>query len=195
MKKSISRLFLVGAISSLALVSCNNDDDNKGEDTNPSGFVANPQDFKGELKSGDKVTLDASKVYYLTGSLQVDEGAVLTIPAGTQIIANGGTSSYIAVAQGGQIFANGTADKPVVFSSDKKTPGSWGGVVLCGKAPINKAKSATAEVSQLTYGGDVSNDNSGTITYTRIEYAGAIYNNAREFTGLSLFGVGNGTKI
>ncbi|MBO6212452.1 hypothetical protein [Algoriella sp.] len=195
MKKSISRLFLVGAISSLALVSCNNDDDNKGEDTNPSGFVANPQDFKGELKSGDKVTLDASKVYYLTGSLQVDEGAVLTIPAGTQIIANGGTSSYIAVAQGGQIFANGTADKPVVFSSDKKTPGSWGGVVLCGKAPINIAKSATAEVSQLTYGGDVSNDNSGTITYTRIEYAGAIYNSQKEFNGLSLFGVGSGTKI
>ena len=110
-------------------------------------------------------------------------------------VANGGTSSYIAVAQGGKIFSNGTSAKPVVFTSDKKAPGSWGGVVLCGKAPINKAKTATAEVSELTYGGDVVNDNSGTITYTRIEYAGAIYNSEKEFNGLSLFGVGNGTKI
>lgn len=195
MKKSILKLFLVGAFSTLALTSCSNNDDNGGEVTNPSGFVANPSDFKGELKSGDKITLDPSKVYYLTGKIQVNDGAELTIPAGTQIVANGGTSSYIAVAQGGKIFSNGTSAKPVVFTSDKKAPGSWGGVVLCGKAPINKAKTATAEVSELTYGGDVSNDNSGTITYTRIEYAGAIYNSEKEFNGLSLFGVGNGTKI
>ncbi len=195
MKKSILKLFLVGAFSTLALTSCSNNDDNGVEETNPSGFVANPADFKGQLKSGDKITLDASKTYYLTGALQVNEGATLTIPAGTKIIANGGTSSYIAVAQGGQIFSNGTSAKPVVFTSEKGTPGSWGGIVLCGKAPINKAKSATAEVSELTYGGDVATDNSGTITYTRIEYAGAIFNNKKEFNGLSLFGVGNGTKI
>ena len=195
MKKSISRLFLVGAISSLALVSCNNDDNKNDGNTNPSGFVANPADFKGELKSGDKITLDATKTYYLTGKIQVNDGAVLTIPAGTRIVANGGTSSFIAVAQGGQIYSNGTAEKPVVFTSEKGTPGSWGGLVLCGKAPINKAKTATAEVSELTYGGDVATDNSGAITYTRIEFAGAIYNSEKEFNGLSLFGVGNGTKI
>jgi len=194
MKKSILKLFLVGAFSTLALTSCSNDDDNGG-DTTPSGFVANPSDFQGELKSGDKVTLDASKTYYLTGKIQVNDGAVLNIPAGTKIVAQGGTKSFIAVAQGGQIFANGTSSNPVVFTSDSKTPGSWGGVVLCGKAPINKAKSATAEVSELTYGGDVANDNSGTITYTRIEYAGAIFNKDKEFNGLSLFGVGSGTKI
>ena len=195
MKKSISRLFLVGAVSTLALVSCNKDDKKNEDNINPSGFVANPADFKGELKSGDNITLDASKTYYLTGKIQVNDGAVLNIPAGTKIIANGGTSSFIAVAQGGKIFSNGSVDKPVVLTSEKGTPGSWGGIVLCGKAPINKAKTATAEVSELTYGGDVATDNSGTITYTRIEYAGAIYNNEKEFNGLSLFGVGSGTKI
>ena len=195
MKKSISKLFLLSTVSSFTLFSCNNNDDGDNVDTNPSGFVANPADFKGELKQGDKITLDASKTYYLTGKIQVNDGAELIIPAGTKIIANAGTSSFIAVAQGGKIYSNGTADKPVVFTSDKSTPGSWGGVVLCGKAPINKAKSATAEVSELTYGGDIANDNSGTITYTRIEFAGAIYNSEKEFNGLSLFGVGNGTKI
>jgi hypothetical protein len=110
----------------------------------------------------------------------VNDGANLTIPAGTKIVANGGTSSFVAVAQGGQIFVNGTATNPVVFTSENRTPGAWGGVVLCGKAPINKATTASAEVSELTYGGSVSNDNSGVIQYARIEYAGAAYNSEKD---------------
>ena len=196
MKKSVLKLLALFAVSSVALVGCSNDDDNNDSgNSNPSGFVANPADFKGELKSGDNITLDASKVYYLTGKLQINEGAKLTIPAGTKIIANGGTSSFVAVAQGGQIFVNGTATAPVVFTSENRTPGAWGGVVVCGKAPINKAETASAEVSELTYGGAVANDNSGVIQYARIEYAGAAYNSEKEFNGLSLFGVGSGTKI
>lgn len=195
MKKSVFKVLALLAVSSVTFISCSSDDDSNDGGTNPSGFVANPADFKGELKAGDNVTLDASKVYYLTGKLQVNEGAKLIIPAGTKIIANGGTSSFVAVAQGGQIFVNGTATNPVVFTSDNRTPGAWGGVVLCGKAPINKATTASAEVSELTYGGSVSNDNSGVIQYARIEYAGAAYNSEKEFNGLSLFGVGSGTKI
>lgn len=193
MKKSVFKLLALFAVSSVALVSCSNDDDSG--DSNSSGFVANPADFKGDIKAGDNVTLDPSKTYYLTGKLQINEGGKLTIPAGTRIVANGGTSSFVAVAQGGQIFVNGTATAPVVFTSENRTPGAWGGVVLCGKAPINKATTASAEVSELTYGGTVANDNSGVIQYTRIEYAGAAYNSEKEFNGLSLFGVGSGTKI
>lgn len=193
MKKSVFKLLALFAVSSVALVGCSNDDDSG--DSNSSGFVANPADFKGDIKAGDNVTLDPSKTYYLTGKLQINEGGKLTIPAGTRIVANGGTSSFVAVAQGGQIFVNGTATAPVVFTSENRTPGAWGGVVLCGKAPINKATTASAEVSELTYGGTVANDNSGVIQYTRIEYAGAAYNSEKEFNGLSLFGVGSGTKI
>jgi len=189
MKKSFFKLFTVLTLSSVAFVGCNNNDDDFLNEE-PQESVLN-----GELKAGDNITLDASKVYYLTGKLQINEGAKLTIPAGTKIIANGGTSSFIAVAQGGQIFVNGTASNPVVFTAERKEPGAWGGVVLCGKAPINKAKTASAEVSELTYGGDVANDNSGTIRYARIEYAGAAYNSEKEFNGLSLFGVGSATTI
>ena len=68
-------------------------------------------------------------------------------------------------------------------------------MVICGKAPINKGASATAEVSELTYGGSDTNDNSGSVKYLRIEYSGYSYNADKEFNGLSLFGVGKGTTI
>src|SRR5690606_6280547 len=74
-------------------------------------------------------------------------------------------------------------------------PGQWGGLVICGRAPINKGATASAEVSELTYGGSVVNDNSGSIRYLRIEYSGFAYNSEKEFNGRSLFGVGNGTTI
>lgn len=195
MKKSVLKLLALFAVSSVALVGCSSDDDSNDGGENPSGFVANPADFKGEIKAGDNVTLDPSKTYYLTGKLQINEGGKLIIPAGTRIVANGGTSSFVAVAQGGQIFAEGTATNPVVFTSENRTPGAWGGVVVCGKAPINKATTASAEVSELTYGGTQANDNSGVIKYVRIEYAGAAYNSEKEFNGLSLFGVGNATTV
>jgi len=67
--------------------------------------------------------------------------------------------------------------------------------VICGRAPINKAETAQAEVSDLTYGGTDANDNSGSIKYLRIEYSGYAYNSEKEFNGLSMFGVGKGTTI
>jgi hypothetical protein len=81
------------------------------------------------------------------------------------------------------------------MTSETKKPAAWGGLVICGKAPINKGTTASAEVSELTYGGTVANDNSGSIKYLRIEYPGFSYSSDKEFNGLSLFGVGNGTVI
>ncbi len=160
-----------------------------------SSFVLKANDFQGKITDGD-VTLDPAVVYKLTGSLTVADGAKLIIPAGTVIEGTVGTS-YIAVAQGGEIFVNGTAQKPVVMTSSAviKAPGQWGGLVICGKAPINKGVTASAEVSELTYGGTNSDDNSGSISYLRIEYSGYAYNSEKEFNGLSLFGVGKGTTI
>src|SRR5690606_1622025 len=89
----------------------------------------------------------------------------------------------------------GTASNPVVMTSVDKFPGAWGGLVLCGKAPINKGIPASAEVSDLAYGGDDPNDSSGSIKYLRLEYTGYAYNSEKEFNGLSLFGVGKGTTI
>lgn len=186
---------LLLSTTTFALQSCSNNDDDGPVVVTPVGIAANPDNFKGEVKAGEVVTLDATKTYNLTGAVAVKDGGQLIIPAGTKINATGGTSAYITVEQGGKIFANGTASNPVVFTSTAATPGSWGGIVICGKAPINKGTSAQAEVGNATYGGTVANDNSGSLTYVRIEYAGAIFTGEKEFNGLSLFAVGNGTKI
>ncbi|WP_339835018.1 hypothetical protein [uncultured Flavobacterium sp.] len=187
------------AIAALAFTSCSRDDNST---ETPSGVVnIDANDFKGTLTSGQTTTLDPSKTYKLTGSFVVEAGASLTIPAGTRIEAVGGTSSYIAVAQDGLIYITGTATNPVVMTSGKtvKATGDWGGLVICGRATTNKGGSngetATAEVSDLTYGGNENNDSSGVIKYLRVEYTGAAFNADKEFNGISLFGVGSGTTF
>ena len=145
----------------------------------------------------DDVILDASNEYDLTGAYVIRDGGSLTIPAGTTIKGTGGTASYIAVAQGGQIFINGTTGNPVVMTSGSNNPeaSDWGGLVVCGKAPTNVGSTATSEVADLTYGGSINDDNSGSIRYLRLEYTGATFNSSKEFNGLSLFGVGSGTTV
>ncbi len=196
MKKNHLNLFALAILVSatFAVQSCKDDEDPIAVDI-VTGIAANPSDFKGDVKSGEKVTLDASKVYKLTGGVHVKDGGQLIIPAGTRIESTGGTAAYVTVEQGGKIFANGTASAPVIFTSPAATPGSWGGIVIAGKAPINKGTSASAEVGNTTYGGTVPNDNSGSLNYVRIEYSGALFSGEKEFNGLSLFAVGNGTTI
>ncbi|ESU29721.1 hypothetical protein FLJC2902T_01950 [Flavobacterium limnosediminis JC2902] len=195
MKKSFLKLFGLLAMSAAVLTSCSKEDD---EPTPPSSsFVADATNFQGTINDGT-VTLNSTLVYKLTGKIQVNSGATLIIPAGTKIEGMNGTSSYIAVAQGGKINVLGTASSPVVFTSGKtnKAPGDWGGLVICGKAPINiGSTTAQSEVADLTYGGTISNDNSGVLQYLRIEYAGAAFNATKEFNGISFFGVGSGTVV
>lgn len=174
-------------VSTAFIASCGNDD-------TPVDPIQQGK-LSGDITSN--VTLDATKAYELTGALVVKSGGTLNIPAGTTIKATGGTSSYIAVAQGAKININGTAAKPVVMTSGAATPkaGDWGGLVICGNAPTNKGASVTSEVADLTYGGTTSDDNSGSIKYLRVEYTGATFSNSKEFNGVSLFGVGSGTTF
>lgn len=199
MKKSISKIFGL-AILSLATIttSCSSDEDG-GNNVPGSTFVVNREDLKGTINDGNVVL--ESGTYKLTGKLVVANGATLTIKAGVKVEATALVAGqfqevrYIAVSQGAKIDVQGTASNPVVMTAAVQAPAAWGGLVICGKAPINKGTTATAEVSELTYGGTVANDNSGTIKYLRIEYSGYSYNADKEFNGLSLFGVGNGTTI
>lgn len=209
-RKAFGILAIATAISSTTytLVSCEDNTDNKGksdekvdeegkeDNSTTSDFKADPKKFEGTIKSG-VVTLDATQEYKLTGPIYVEKGAKLVIPAGTVIVGTGGTKAFIGVKQGGKIEAKGTADKPVVFTGSEKKPGNWGGIVLCGEAPINRpGGTAVSEVaSTMNYGGQKADDNSGILQYVRIEYAGASFNSEKEFNGLSLFGVGNGTTI
>jgi len=200
MKKTTLKLIGFLALTAGLITSCSSNDTPTPTTPPSSTFVADAANFQGTISDGE-VTLDATKTYKLTGKIQVNSGATLIIPAGTRIEGTGGTSAYIAIAQGGKLNVNGTAAKPVVMTSGltTKKAGDWGGLVICGKAPINRVSGGTgtaqSEVADLSYGGTVSDDNSGSIKYLRIEYAGAAYNSEKEFNGLSLFGVGSGTTI
>ncbi|MDO5607842.1 MAG: hypothetical protein Q4G08_05230 [Capnocytophaga sp.] len=197
MRKQMKTLFGLTAMSLvLFTTSCS---DNNGGDDNTSTFVLVQDDLRGEIKDGE-VTLRAGETYKLTGALIVSDKATLTIEEGVTIEATKITEArkdvrYIAVGQGGTINVKGTAARPAVMTSTEKTTGAWGGLVICGKAPINKGFPAVAEVSGLNYGGTEANDNSGTIKYLRIEYSGYNYSPEKEFNGLSMFGVGAGTTI
>lgn len=190
MKKLISSAFVICTLSLTTvsiLNSCrsDSDDDTRGSQTQSTVTV----------KSGEKLIWDSNTDYTLEGAIIVEAGGEFTIPAGTKVTCKGGTSTYIAVAQGGKIFVNGTAAAPVVFTGSTSKKADWGGIVLAGKAPINVGATATSEVANLTYGGTVANDNSGSITYAVIKHAGARFSETKEYNGLSLFGVGNGTTI
>lgn len=145
--------------------------------------------------TGD-VTLDATKSYRLNSSYIVQDGASLTIPAGTKIHADaGGTDVYIAVLMGGKININGTADNPVVIASDLGAPADWGGLTICGKATTTAGEGAEAEVGGFIYGGSDDTDNSGSITYLVIKGTGAQINSESQYNGVSLYAVGSGTTL
>lgn len=145
------------------------------------------------------VTWTANNQYVLSGWIYVQPGAVLTIEPGTIIKGDKQTKGALFVKPGGKIFAVGTADKPIIFTSSQpagqRGAGDWGGLVLCGKAPVNKTP-AKVEGEDLTeYGGNDPADNSGELKYVRIEFAGIAYGTNQEINSLTMAGVGSGTKI
>lgn len=147
------------------------------------------------------LTLDANTTYKVNGSLVIASGATLTIPAGMTVQAlAAGSDVYIAISQGAKIVANGTADNPIVFTSDASSPqaGDWGGLILLGRAPINSVSgtaTSTSEIAGLPYGGNIADDDSGSLRYVRIEYSGGSADGQSENNGLSFYGVGNGTAV
>ncbi len=142
------------------------------------------------------VVLDPDTNYLLNDSYIVQSGGRLVIPAGTRITArDGGTEVYIAVLQGGTIEVNGTADNPVVMSSQSAQPGDWGGLTICGFGPTTEGVGVIAEVGGFVYGGTDPNDNSGNIDYLVILGTGAQINSESQYNGISLYAIGDGTSI
>ncbi|BAV94734.1 hypothetical protein [Ichthyobacterium seriolicida] len=154
-------------------------------------------DLKGDITKN--TTLKGGITYTLIGGVKVKDGVTVTIEPGTIIKSHPTEPSvaFLLFERGSKIKAKGTKEKPIVFTSGKtdKKAGDWGGVILCGKAPINMGKEATSEVANVTYGGNVNDDNSGIMEYVRIEYTGNIINESKEHNGLTLNGVGSGTTI
>lgn len=145
----------------------------------------------------EDLILEAGKNYILSGGVHVKPGATLTIQPGVTITAKyDETVDYILVEQGAKINAQGTADKPIVMTSEKKESGAWGGLHICGYAHTNNASgTGSSEIGNATYGGDNDEDNSGTLRYIRLEYTGYAFDEEHEANGVTFYGVGNGTTV
>ena len=182
---------------STALTSCKPDEDD--DDIVPP--TSNLVELTGAICNQ---TLDASKKYLLKGIVSVEDGCVLTIPAGTVLLGEKKTKGTLLVKKGGQIIAEGTESNPIVFTSNQaageREQGDWGGVVILGKANVNQNNPAIEGISPaVNYGSFNStandNDNSGILKYVRIEYAGIALTPNNETNSLTMGAVGSGTTI
>ncbi|MEW6390763.1 MAG: hypothetical protein AB1542_10090 [Pseudomonadota bacterium] len=202
----------------------------------PSGFanvgtVANgtlrncqlPQKITGNLV----VPMRDGTVYSVSGRVDVgdDQGGdpnapiagrakgVLTVEPGVKIFGSAGLD-YIVVNRGSQIFAEGTATKPIIFTSKQSIEGQtgadsigqWGGLVILGRAPISNCSGSGAtpgtsgceaqvEGTNAFYGGSSAQDNSGVMRYMRVQHSGFVIVANNELNGITMAGVGSGTTF
>jgi hypothetical protein len=145
-------------------------------------------------------TLTADKVWTLQGYVYVTDGAKLIIQPGTTIVSDISEKGALVIERGAQIVAEGTATKPIVFTSGKavgeRAPGDWGGIVILGRAKTNRTSEPTIEGGiGRPYGGTNDGDNSGVLRFVRIEYAGIAALPNSEINALTLGGVGSGTIV
>lgn len=153
-------------------------------------------------------TISAANKNFLKGFVYVKSGATLTIEAGSVIkgisVAPGERAASLIIEPGAKIIAEGTVDKPIVFTSDKepgkRVTGDWGGLIICGNARVNRTNQPTIEGGPGTHYGNTTSDefngeSSGKLKYVRIEFAGYPLEPDKEINGLTFGGVGSGTEV
>jgi hypothetical protein len=156
------------------------------------------------------LNLNRTTTYLMKGFNYIRNGATINIPAGTVILGDFETKGVLVIERGSKIYANGTEDCPVLFTSEKpagsRNTGDWGGIIVLGRSGINTVSGAdSAEIEGFgpglgpIYGGQprVDNDSSGVLRYVRIEFPGVNLTgiSGNEINGLTMGGVGNRTVI
>ena len=186
----------------VTMTSCSNEDE-----TIPVVNNVRATETLSSIISADK-TLYSNVTYQLSGKTYVTNGATLTIQPGTRIeglySSDNTMASALIITRGCKIMAQGTADKPIVFTAQNGQKGGWGGLVILGKAVVNQgtecaiegidASTAPAGVD-IHFGGTNDNDNSGVLSYVRVEYAGASIAADNELNAFTFGGVGRGTRL
>jgi hypothetical protein len=149
------------------------------------------------------MTLTADKIWVLDGLVAVKNNATLTVEAGTTIVGKDGAgdnTSYMIIDKGSKIIANGTAAKPIIFTSEKAYDGGaaawgqWGGLTIIGKAGNAQVQPYEVNSAFVADSSDLA-DNSGSLKYVKILNSGITMETDKEINGLSLVGVGSGTTI
>lgn len=148
----------------------------------------------------EDTTWRANRVYVLENMTFVVPPATLTIEPGTIIL--GRRQTGLVSLAGARLVAEGTRDKPIVFTSDKpkgqRLAGDWAGLAMVGRAPTNRENFSLriiTDVHDTRVGGDVENWNCGTLRYVRVEFGGAEVDGQKALKGITLAGCGSDTTI
>ena len=187
----MKKILLSLSILATTLISCSTSDD---EGTTP--IVAG--EITGSATTNRTFALGN---YTLNGIYTIESGVTVTFDAGSTVTANTANGvDAILVKNGGKLIMNGTASQPIILTESSQTPGSWGGIIMYGDAPINGAGATATKTSEdglnLTYGGTNSAHNGGTLRYVRVEYAGKkITDGTSEMNAFSFYSVGSGTIL
>lgn len=157
--------------------------------------------------------LRKNNTYILKGLVYMVGNHTMTIEPGTVIKGSfsGSDVAALIITRGSKIVAQGTAAEPIIFTSASPNPqsGDWGGIVILGKASVNTSFNGTPNTLQIEGGIDNANgdgiagggnspddnDNSGVLSFVRIEYAGYAFQPDKEVNSLTFGAVGRGTTI
>lgn len=213
MKSNLLRLFTYFIIASVAFTACK---DSKKKEEVKEEIPALYKELPGTLIS--KNTTWAGEMN-LEGPQYVLPGVTLTIEAGTVIkfayhnndpnkvgmliTLAGDETNFTTPRATARVLANGTAVKPIVFTSSRTSPqaGDIGGIILIGRA-YNNIPGSFGEVEGLPnsvqYGGGTSpknDDDSGILRYVRVEYSGFGLTADSEVNAVTFYSVGSKTTI
>ncbi len=210
--KTSNILLSVAAVAALALTGCGSDSSTPAPaasatpapaaSATPTTACTVPSSttLSGDITTCTKLTAD--KTWILDGLVAV-KNTTLKIEAGTTIVGKDGTgdnTSYMIIDKGAKILAEGTAAKPIIFTSKiahdggKAAWGQWGGLTIIGKAGNPQVKAYEVNSAYTPASSDMA-DNSGVLKYVEILNSGITMETDKEVNGLSLVAVGSGTTI
>ncbi|MES2429942.1 MAG: hypothetical protein V4556_03335 [Bacteroidota bacterium] len=207
----MKKLFLYGILIAATSVSCRKIEIDGTTVNTGGGTTTENTILEGRITANR--TLKADFTYKLRGLVYVTNGAILTIEPGTKIVGETGKTGGLIITRSSKINAEGTLEKPIVFTSEAATPqrGDWAGVVILGNAPANSSFNGVQGIGEVEgginnsdglglYGTPITQgqnpaDNSGILRYVRIEYAGYAFLPDKEINSLTLAGVGNKTIV
>ena len=137
--------------------------------------------------------------HVLTGTTIVN--GTLTLTPGTRVLGSG--LDALVVLKGGQLQAVGSAQQPIVFTSEGnpngvRAAGGWAGIKVLGSAPVGgqpvDQTIPNVPAADGSYGGQDTSHDCGTLAYVRVEFAGAAMAGLNT-PGLLLAGCGTSTDL